>query len=87
MRFSKWIQIFLEEKGLSDYTFELTDDLWGVNYIPIDCLLEFMEQVPEFHSKIKHNLVMLDFYNKNTLAYLEHLASGMLKSTSHSQVA
>ena len=83
----KWIHTFLEEKGLSEHTFELTDSLWGVNYIPMGCLLEFIEQVPEFHSKIKHNLVMLDFYNKNPLPYLEHLASGMLKSTSHSQVA
>ena len=78
MVFSKWIDTFIEEKNINiDHEIEV-DGSWGINYIPIACIIEGMKATcKEEQRKIKDILVKIDFKNGDVLHFFNHLAKAM----------
>lgn len=76
----KWIKRFLEEKGIDEEDFiEITDDQGKFHIMPIECITEFILQMPQkIQDKIKATMAMIDFKNGNIMDYMTHLAKGMI---------
>lgn len=80
MTFSKWLNTFVDEKGLDrDHVFEVNgSEEWGTNYIPLECVLEACMIVhKDDQSKIKDQLIHIDFRNGNVMDFFEYLAKGL----------
>jgi len=78
MKFSKWLDVFLYEKGIDmDETVE-AEGPGGTNWIPVGSLVELMKQAPRHEQTgIKNMLVRIDFVNGNVRDYLAHLAQAI----------
>lgn len=74
----KYLNDLLAEKNIDlEETLEVTGD-WGVNFIPVGCVVEAILQAPKIEqTKIKNILVMLDFKNGNILHFFAHLAKAI----------
>ncbi len=73
----KYLITLIEEKGKS-----ITDELvveghYGLTY---EMLIDFIEEMPQYHKTIKTTLVKIDFANGDVFHYFDHLTKGMLKS-------
>lgn len=81
MKFDKWLDVFLDEKGIEDITFEIEHD-GMMHFIEQEVLIEFIKSVPnEMKKKIKDTFVMIDFKNGDCVHFLNHLAKGMVVAT------
>jgi hypothetical protein len=81
MKFSTWLDTFLEEKGVNlDQILEV-EGSFGTNYIPVECLVDLMKQAPKVEQEgIKKMLVKIDFVApgvKPVLDYFTHLAKAV----------
>lgn len=74
----KYLNDLLAEKNIDlEETLEVMGD-WGVNFIPVGCVVEAILQAPKMEqTKIKNILVMLDFKNGNILHFFAHLAKAI----------
>jgi hypothetical protein len=81
MRFDKWIDVFLEEKGINKSMLEIEHkDM--VHFIEFEVLIDFIKSLPaNDKKKIKDTFVMIDFKNGDCLHFLNHLAKGMVSIT------
>ncbi len=79
MTFSKWLETFLEEKGISrEETLEVEGKMYGTNWMPVSVLVAFMKVAPKHEqAAIKKMLVKIDFVNGNVRHYLTHLAKAV----------
>lgn len=80
MTFSKWLNTFVDEKGLDrDHVFEVNgSEEWGTNYIPLECVLEAcIHMHVNDQAKIKDKIVQIDFRNGNVMDFFEYLANGL----------
>ena len=79
MTFKTWINTFIDEKELNrDHVFEVEGAEWGINYIPLQCLIDTMEQAPKHEqAQIKNMIVRIDFANGNVMPFFEHLAQAI----------
>ena len=79
--FNKWLATFVEEKGLDlDFTFEVEGPGWGVNMIPLGCVVDFMKTTDAItKSKVKDTLVKIDFMNGDVMDFFNHCAAGLAK--------
>lgn len=76
MTFNKWIDTFLEEKGIEGNIFKV-DHNDMVHYVEQDKLIEFIKTIPtEQKNQIKSTFVKIDFANGDCLHFLNHLANG-----------
>jgi hypothetical protein len=75
--FRRWLELMIDEKGADLEGNIKIDGHFGLTWT---MLLDFLEQVPEYHKDFKHNLVYIDFKNGDIFHYLTHLAKGMIKS-------
>jgi hypothetical protein len=74
---TKYLTNLITEKGRSlDDAIEI-DGHYGLTW---GMLVEFIAQMPEYHSQIRTTLVKIDFKNGDVFHYLTHLAQGMVAS-------
>lgn len=79
MNFQKWLETFLDEKGISQQTELTIENANGNNYLLIETLMEFLNKLPKDQkAKIKSTFVMIDFKNGDTMHFIKHLATGMV---------
>jgi hypothetical protein len=81
MTFNKWIDVFLEEKGITGMMLEVEHE--GMkHFIEHEVLIDFIKSLPALQKrKIKDTFVMIDFKNGDCLHFLNHLAKGMVSIT------
>ncbi len=78
MSFNKWIDLFIEEKGIDTEYLLSVDGLLGTNYIPVGCLIDAMKSAPKHEQQaIKNMIIKIDFANGNVIRYFEHLAQAI----------
>jgi hypothetical protein len=79
MKFAKYIEVFLSEKGIeSEELMEVEGPSGRLNMIPVGCLVEAMKSAPAHEQAgIKKMLVLIDFKNGNVRHYLKHLAQAI----------
>ena len=72
-----YLNNLITEKGKDlDSTINL-DGHFGLTY---QMLVDFICDAKDYHSQIRMTLVKIDFKNGDVFHYLDHLASGMVKS-------
>jgi len=76
--FGRWLNTFLDEKGIDrEEAFEVPGAS-GPNHIPVGCLVEAMLAAPKHEQDgIKKMLVRIDFANAPVRPYLAHLAKAI----------
>jgi hypothetical protein len=81
LSFNKWLDTFIEEKGIDlEDTFEVEGPS-GTNVIPYGVVIEHMKIAsPQEQAKIKNMLVRLDFKNADIKNYLRHLGQAITAS-------
>lgn len=79
MKFSSWLDTFLDEKGIdSEEVLEVEAFDGTVNHIPVGCLVETMKTVTASEQKqLKTLLVKVDFRNGDVRHCLTHLAKAI----------
>jgi hypothetical protein len=80
MRFSTWLDTFVDEKGIDrEQTLEVAGPS-GTNYIPVQCLIDTMKRAPVTEQTgIKNMIVRIDFVNGDVLDYFRHLAQAIAR--------
>jgi len=77
MNFSKWIDTFVEEKGIEFETFDVQSEngTWNFN-IPLSAVVEQMKVESKVtQARIKDTIVRIDFANGDVLDFFKFLAS------------
>ena len=77
--FNKWLDTFVEEKGVDlDFAFEVEGDN-GLNIIPVGCIIEFIKDEADEATKknVKDNLVKIDFMNGDVMHFFNHCAKAV----------
>ncbi len=81
MTFNKWIDTFLEEKGIDQDHLLTVNGKSGDNIMPVQVLVDAMKQAsPDEQEAIKGMFVAIDFKTpgkKPVLDYLEHLGQAI----------
>ena len=78
MSFNKWIDTFIEEKGIDTESILEVEGLLGTNYIPVGCVIEAMKNAPFSEQKaIKNMIVKIDFVNGDVVDFFRHLAQAI----------
>lgn len=81
--FARWIDTFVDEKGLDrEHRFEIdTDDFWGHHSIPLGVVVDAAKSAQAFEQdQIKKMFVTIDFKNGDVLHFFEHLARGLIEA-------
>lgn len=75
MTFARWLDTFIDEKGIdTDGIIEVAGPS-GTNMIPVECLLDAIKIAPAIEQAgIKAMLVKIDFHNGDVMHFLNHLA-------------
>jgi hypothetical protein len=78
MKFSEWIDTFLEEKGLNlEETFEVEGPS-GTNYMNYKVVIEAIKTAPvKEQNGIKDVIIKLDYYAADVRDFLRHLAKAL----------
>lgn len=76
--FDKWLDTFIEEKGIDlEDTFTVNGPS-GENHMPYGVVIEHMKIAPKHEQKaLKDMIVKLDFKNADIKHYLRHLAQAI----------
>ena len=75
MRFEKWLDVFLSEKGIDLEIIMSVPGPSGENMIPVKCLVELIKRAPKHERDgIKLMLIRINFLNGSVLDYFKHLA-------------
>lgn len=78
MTFTKWLNTFVEEKGLFTDQMISVEGASGVNMIPLECLLDAIKSAPKHEqNSIKMTLVKIDFMNGDVMHFFRHLAKAI----------
>lgn len=81
--FNKWLDTFLDEKGIDLKDQIFTCDIggfWGHCIMEGGVLLDALRKCPKSEEKkIKATIVKLDFCNAPVLPFFQHLACGLAK--------
>jgi hypothetical protein len=79
MKFTKWLDTFIEEKGIDQTeVFEVEGATYGTNYIPLGVVVEHMKIAPPAEqAAIKRTIVKIDFLNQNPVPFFKHLAKAI----------
>ena len=80
MIFSKWLDTFVEEKGLDTDEILEVEGASGMNWIPLEVLLDAIKTTSRQEQiAIKAVIVKLDFINADCLDYFKHLAKAIAR--------
>ena len=76
-----YLNNLITEKNLDwQHTFEVEGKEWGINFIPLEVVVEHILIAPEEQQKeIKNTLVKIDFYNGDVLHFFNHLAKAIAR--------
>ena len=78
MRFAKWLDTLVEEKGLDTETRMDVEGDMGTNSIPLGCLMDAIKTAPaNEQASIKTTLVKIDFMNGDVMHFFNHLAQAI----------
>ena len=79
MKFNKWLDTFVSEKGLNlEAVFEADGKDFGANFIPLGSIVEFIKACDDAtKSTIKTNFVKIDFMNGDVNHFFQYIANGM----------
>lgn len=78
MTFDKWIDTFIDEKGIDRETMLEVEGPSGMNFIPVQCIVDMMKIAPEREQRvIKDTIVKIDFLNRDVLHYFKFLAKAV----------
>ena len=76
--FDRWIDTFIEEKGIDTEYLLTVEGLLGKNYIPVGCVIEAMKEAPKSEQQtIKNMIIKIDFVNGDVLHFFNHLAEAI----------
>ena len=77
----KYFRTLLNEKGIDLQTvLEVEGKEWGVNFIPVEVVVEFMEtRSIETQKKMRNNLTKIDFHNGDILHFFTYVAKFLAK--------
>jgi len=80
MNFTKWLNTFVDEKGIDREQIIEAEGPRGMNFIPVECLLQEIIQAP-LHEReaIKNMIVKIDFLNGDVMHYFKHLAHAIAR--------
>lgn len=78
MKFNRWIDTFIAEKGIdTEERFEVEGPS-GPNSIPVGCIVDAIKSAPPHEQRaIRDMLVKIDFHNAPVRPYLNHLAKAL----------
>jgi hypothetical protein len=76
--FTKWLNTFVDEKGIDREEVLTVSGPSGDNYIPVQCLLNVIEIAPAHEqAQIKNTIVKIDFCNGDVLHFFRHLCQAI----------
>ena len=78
MKFTRWLDTFLSEKGIDMEEVLLVEGPSGENHIPVAVLVTMIKHAPaNEQQEITDMLVKIDFANGDVRRYLTHLAKAV----------
>jgi hypothetical protein len=78
--YDKWLDTFVEEKGLNQDQLIVVNGDSGKNLIPLAVVLEHIKiSHPNDQKKIRTMLVQLDFKNADVMDFFKHIAKALAK--------
>jgi hypothetical protein len=79
VNFTEWLDTFVSEKELDrDHYFEVQGPEWGLNLIPLGCVLEALKGAPaQVQADVKTILVEVDRLDGNVMHFFEFVAKDM----------
>ena len=77
----KYFRTLLNEKGINlDNVLEVEGPEYGVNFIPVECVLEFMENADRgVQIKMRNTLTKIDFQNGDIMDFITYVAKFIAK--------
>ena len=76
--FNKWLDLLIEEKGYDREQIFEVNGKGGMNFIPLEVVIEQMKAAPKREQdQIKNMVVRIDFMNGDILNYFKHLAKAL----------
>ena len=80
MSFTTWLNMLVDEKGIDREEVIEVKGPSGMNFIPVECLLQEIIQAPRHEQDgIKNMLVKIDFHNGDVMHYFKHLAQAIAR--------
>ena len=79
-KFEKWLNTFIEEKGIeTELSIQFDDENGNLNIMPVKIILDAIKSTTkEEQAQIKNTIVQIDFKNGNVLDYFKHLAKALV---------
>ena len=79
-KFEKWLNTFIEEKGIeTELSIQFDDENGNFNIMPVKIILDAIKSTTkEEQAQIKNTIVQIDFKNGNVLDYFKHLAKALV---------
>jgi len=79
---NKWLDTFVEEKGIdTGFAFEF-EDKHGFHIVETATVIDYIKNLgPEWKEKIKDTFVKIDFMNGDPMHFMGYMAKGMVKAT------
>ncbi len=77
----KYFRTLLNEKGISlETVLEVEGTDWGVNFIPVEVVVEFMEgRDIATQKKMRDTLTKIDFANGDVMHFINYVAGFLAK--------
>ena len=76
--FSKWLDVFLEEKGVDlEEQVEVKKPDGSVGYMPLGFITEHMKAGKSLHKPLKDKFVYLDFKNAPIVPFIAHCGQAL----------
>ncbi len=77
----KYFRTLLNEKGISlETVLEVEGKEWGVNFIPVEVVVEFMEgRDLATQKKMRDTLTKIDFQNGDVMHFINYVAGFLAK--------
>lgn len=79
-KFEKWLNTFIEEKGIeTELSIQFDDENGNFHIMPVKIILDAIKSTTkEEQAQIKNTIVQIDFKNGNVLDYFKHLAKALV---------
>jgi hypothetical protein len=78
MSFAKWLDTFVEEKGIDTEKLLEVEGPSGLNLIPVGVVIEGMKATTTAQQDaIRTKIVLIDFRNGDVLDFFQHLAKAI----------
>ena len=77
----KYFRTLLSEKNINlDTVLEIEGADYGTNFIPVECVVEFMENTDRAtQTKMRNTLIQIDFQNGDIMHFITYVAKFIAK--------